>query len=156
MRFPQPPALAAPGAGHGLEPARASVVARVLGLLKLKLIAWVVIGLGVLPGVMAPSKPFTPIVPMSQGQGTQGPFEEDHPRADVGIKVFAEKHRRSGGLFIEPVPTGCGLAAFLASLQPALRGVASVAPPDAPAEQGIALRRQQLPRRAGLDEAASV
>ncbi|WP_147469323.1 hypothetical protein [Corallococcus sp. AB045] len=125
-------------------------------LLKLLLMALVVIGLGVLPGVMAPSKPFTPIVPMSQGQANQGPFEEDHHRADVGIKVFAEKHRRSGGLFIEPVPTGCGLAAFLASLQPALRGVAPVAPPDAPDEPGITLRRKQLPRRSGLDEAAAV
>ncbi|RKG50746.1 hypothetical protein D7X30_37305 [Corallococcus sp. AB011P] len=156
MRFSQATALAVPGAGNGLGHARASVVARVSSLLKLLLMALVVIGLGVLPGVMAPSKPFTPIVPMSQGQANQGPFEEDHHRADVGIKVFAEKHRRSGGLFIEPVPTGCGLAAFLASLQPALRGVASVAPPDAPDEQGIALRRKQLPRRGGLDEAAAV
>ncbi|NNB95753.1 hypothetical protein HI113_17815 [Corallococcus exiguus] len=125
-------------------------------LLKLMLMAGVVVGLGLLPGVMVPNKPFTPTVPMNQGQGNQGPFEEDHPRADAGIKVFAEKHRRSGGLFIEPVPTECGLAAFLASLQPALRGVALVAPPDAPDEPGIALRRKQLPRRGGMDEAAAV
>ncbi|MHA7629667.1 hypothetical protein [Corallococcus sp. M7] len=131
-------------------------MARVGHLLKLKLMALLVIGLGFLPGVMALAKPFTPIVPMSQGQGNQGPFEEDHPRADVGIKVFAEKHRRSGGLFIEPVPIECGLAAFLASLRPALRGVASMAPPDAPDAPGIALRRRQLPRRGALDEAAAV
>ncbi|CAM4506541.1 hypothetical protein COEX109129_35615 [Corallococcus exiguus] len=156
MHAPQATALAVPGARHGLERACASVVARMSSLLKLMLMAGVVVGLGLLPGVMAPNKPFTPTVPMSQGQGNQGPFEEDHPRADVGIKVFAEKHRRSGGLFIEPVPTECGLAAFLASLQPALRGVAPVAPPDAPDEPGIALRRKQLPRRGGMDEAAAV
>ncbi|MBZ4376377.1 hypothetical protein [Corallococcus sp. AS-1-6] len=156
MRPLQATALAVPGAGHGLEHARASVVARVSHLLKLKLIALVLIGLGVLPGVMAPSKPFTPIVPMSEGQGPQSPSEEDHPRADVGIKVFAEKHRRSGGLFVEPVPAECGLAAFLASLRPALRGVALVAPPDALDAPDIALRRRQLPRRAALDEEAAV
>lgn len=55
---------------------------------------------------MAPSKPFTPIVPMSQGQGNPGPSEEEH--------------RRTGGLFFEPSPKPCSLEAFLASLQPPL------------------------------------
>jgi hypothetical protein len=151
MLSPTDIAVAPPKPCHRLDDARASAVARLSCMLRAQIIALVVIGLGFLPGVMAPSRPFTPIVPMSQGQGNQPPSEEDH-HSSCGIKVFAEKNRRTGGLFIEPVPVECGLAAFLASLQPALRGAAPVAVPDAPDELGISLRRKQLPRRVGLDE----
>ncbi|NOK19930.1 hypothetical protein [Corallococcus carmarthensis] len=157
MGSPKATAVPRSFAMHGMDDVRAGVGMRVASLLRLPWIALVIIGLGFLPGVMAPPRPFAPVVPLSQGQDNQGPFEEDPHRADVELKVFAEKHRRTGGLLFERSPKPCTLDAFLASLRPVLaRDAAPVAAPDVPDALGIALRRQQLPRRGGPDEDPAV
>jgi hypothetical protein len=153
MTSPMAHAPSRPGARQGTGVVCAPSGAGLRSLLRAQLVALLIIGLGFLPGVMAPSRPFTPIVRMSESQGNQPPTEEDHPRTDAGLQLFAEKHRRAAGLFFVPGVKPCELAAFLASLQPVLaRTSAPVRPTAVPDGLGIALRRKQLPRQGGPDE----
>jgi hypothetical protein len=113
-------------------------------------LALVIIGLGFLPGVMAPSRPFTAVVHVDQGQGgRQTPFEEDHHRVDdADLRVHAAKLRKARASSLDPVLRARELEAFLASLRPSWKlDAVNPPPPDAPDDLGLKLRLMLLPRR---------
>ncbi|RJS15206.1 hypothetical protein DRW03_33735 [Corallococcus sp. H22C18031201] len=139
------------------ESARDAQTALGLGVtLRLPLLALIIIGLGFLPGVMAPAKPFTPTVRVGQGQGNgqQSPFEEDHHRTDLAFKVFAAKPRSTPRLGGRPLLGGPELDAFLARLlkDHPLPAAGLCGPSEPPDDVASRLRRRQLPRRCAAPE----